>query len=261
MPSFDSIVHVTPDGRWFNTQFDAGIDRLLSELDDSDTEAAVVVGIAPAIPNDFILETCAAHSDRLYPCGGFAPATYRTPEEAVAAFTAGFADTGFRAVKFHPRIGGFTLEDERFLAVLSEMSTWRTKIPIWIDTLLYNVKTPLPTDPVTGLQRLALNHPELKFVFLHSTGARALQLFEAVRHLENAFLDLSYTASFYRESSVFQDLKFLCSVFDRRLVWGSDFPEVSLHTAHTIANELLDGLPPIKRQNVMGATLARILEE
>lgn len=261
MPSFDSIVHVTPDGRWFNTQFDARIDRLLSELDDTDTEAAVVVGIAPAISNDFILTTCGKHSDRLYPCGGFAPTAYRTPEEAVAAFTAAFANSGFRAVKFHPRLGGFTLEDERFLAVLSEMSTWRTKIPIWIDTLLYNVKTPLPKDPVTGLQTLALSYPDLKFLFLHSTGARALHLFEAVRHLENAFLDLSYTASFYRQCSVFQDLRFLCSVFDRRLVWGSDFPEVSLHAAHKNANDLLDGLPSIKRQNVMGATLARILDE
>ncbi len=50
----DSLTHVTPDGRWFNTSHDAREARLLQEMDAAGVERAVVVALAGFIPNEFV---------------------------------------------------------------------------------------------------------------------------------------------------------------------------------------------------------------
>jgi predicted TIM-barrel fold metal-dependent hydrolase len=48
----------------------------------------------------------------------------------------------------------------------------------------------------------------------------------------NVYVDLSYTFIKYGGSSVELDIKYLLNHFDNRLLFGSDFPEVSLNQAY-----------------------------
>ena len=50
----DSLTHLTPDGRWFSTAFDASEHRLLEEMDGAKVDKCVVVALAGFIGNDFV---------------------------------------------------------------------------------------------------------------------------------------------------------------------------------------------------------------
>ena len=75
---------------------------------------------------------------------------------------------------------------------------------------------------------------------------------EAIRDCPNAFLDISFTLQRYRSSSIAADLRYLLNSFDRRVVFGSDFPEVSIGTALESFREIADGISPEKCANVLG---------
>ena len=134
---FDSLTHVTPDGRWFDTKFDASEKELLRQLDESGTQRAMVVALAGHIDNGFVLDLCQRHPTRLIPCASFNPAAHTNAEQARARLRAEFMGTAHRALKLHPRLNRYDPLDPRCLAVLEEITSWKEPLPIWLDTLFY----------------------------------------------------------------------------------------------------------------------------
>lgn len=257
---FDSLTHVTPDGRWFGTNHDASEGKLLRQLDESGIGRAMVVALADYIENPFVLAVCQRHPDRLLPCASFNPAIDANPAEAAARLLQEFKDEPYRALKLHPRLNRYDPLDPRCLAILEEIASWEHPLPIWLDTLFYYRGGQLRKPPVDTIHELAGRFPSLQFVFLHGGGSWILQVAEAIRDCPNAYVDLSFTLRRYRGSSIARDLRYLVSVFDRRLIFGSDFPEVGLTEALAEFKELTAGLPEEKRANVLGRNLSQILE-
>jgi predicted TIM-barrel fold metal-dependent hydrolase len=86
-----------------------------------------------------------------------------------------------------------------------------------------------------------------------------MQVAEAVRDCPNVFLDLSLTMQRYGSSSIGADLRCLLGNFDRRILFGSDFPEASILESLEIFRMIADGIAPEKSANVLGGNLSRIL--
>lgn len=258
MGPIDGIAHVTADGRWFNTAFDASEGRLLREMDEAEVERAVVVGIADHVPNDDVFAACARWPDRLIPCPGFNPAAYATPAAMVPAARA-LRDSPAAAIKLHPRMNRYDCLGTQCRAFLDEAASWPKPPPIWLDSLLHHAAAALVKPPVEALHTLAVDYPGITFVFLHSCGVQVLELAQAVRACVNAHLDLSYTLHRYQGLSFVADVGRLAATFDRRIVWGSDFPEVGIVESANEARDLFAGLPEEKRRNIMGGNLRRIL--
>ena len=63
----------------------------------------------------------------------------------------------------------------------------------------------------------------------------------------------------YRSSSIAADLRYLFSNFDRRMIFGSDFPEASIRGSVEMFREIADGISLEKCANVLGGNLSRIL--
>jgi len=110
------------------------------------------------------------------------------------------------------------------------------------------------------LQELVGRFPQLTFVLLHGGGSDILHLAEAIRDCRNAFLDISFTLHRYQKSSAALDISYLCSTFEQRIVFGSDFPEVSPGQALEDFRFLAGDLPSDKHVRILGANLAEILE-
>ena len=72
----DSLVHITPNGKWFDTDYDASESKLLHDLDKEKVERAVLVGLAGYISNEFILDVCKRNKGRLIPGASFNPSQY-----------------------------------------------------------------------------------------------------------------------------------------------------------------------------------------
>lgn len=256
---FDSLTHVTPDGRWFGTKFDASEQELLRQLDESGTQRAVVVALAGHIENRFVFELCQRHPTRLVPCASFNPAAHASAHEARSHLRMELKGLHYSALKLHPRLNRYDPLDPRCLAVLEETASWEQPLPIWLDTLFYYRGGRLRKPPVDAIHELVGQFPSLTFALLHGGGSWILQVAEAIRDCPNAFLDISFTLQRYRSSSIAADLRYLLGSFDQRIVFGSDFPEVAIGSALESFREIAEGLPPDKKSNVMGGNLSRIL--
>lgn len=256
---FDSLTHVTPDGRWFDTKLDASERELLRQLDESGARRAVVVALAGHIENRFVLEVCQRHSARLVPCASFNPAACRSVEEVRAGLRTQIEKDGYKALKLHPRLNRYDPLDPRCLAALQEISSWGQPLPIWLDTLFYYRGGALQKAPVDTIHQLVGLFPSLTFVLLHGGGSWILQVAEAIRDCPNAFLDISFTLQRYRSSSIAADLRYLLNSFDRRVIFGSDFPEVGIPCALESFREIAKGISSDKCANILGGNLSRIL--
>jgi predicted TIM-barrel fold metal-dependent hydrolase len=150
--------------------------------------------------------------------------------------------------------------DPRALAFLDELTSWKTPPAIWLDSLIYPRGVPLAMPIAQTMRHLAERYGNLTFVCLHAGGALALELFDAVRACPNVYLDLSYSLVCYARSSVALDHRFLLERFDRRTLFGSDFPEVALPEATARFEALAEGLEAAKAENVRSRTLAQLLD-
>ncbi|MFX1491041.1 MAG: amidohydrolase family protein [Promethearchaeota archaeon] len=255
----DSLTHVTPNGHWFSTSHDASETRLLREMDEVGVEKAVVVALAGYIENDFVTQLCARHPDRLLPGASINPLAYTKQKQSVHKIKALVSEGNFVALKLHPRLNKYDPLDLRCLAVLEAIATGDSLLPIWLDTYLRYRGGVLQKPPVDTIHELVSRFPSLNFLLLHSCGTDIMRLAEAIRDCPNAFLDISYTMQRYRESSVEIDLKYLLKNFDQKMVFGSDFPEISLSDAIATFNSLGLDLPPEIRARVLGENLRHIL--
>jgi predicted TIM-barrel fold metal-dependent hydrolase len=256
---FDSLVHVTPHGRWFQTAFDASEGRLLREMDQAGVERAVVVALAGVIDNAFVLDVCQRHTGRLIAGASLNPVAGSTAN-VVAAARGDLRDGPFKVLKLHPRLNGYDVLDGKVLTLLDEMASWTTAPPIWLDSLLYPKGVTMRLPPVDSIRYLADRYSGLRFMALHAGGANALVFFEALASFPNVMMDLSYSLTRYKGTSVTLDHRFLVERFDRRTVFGSDFPEVAIPDAAAALEGIVDGLPPEKAENVRRLTLAQLLD-
>jgi len=80
------------------------------------------------------------------------------------------------------------------------------------------------------------------------------------RDLHHVYFDLSMTLSKYKNTSVADDIKWLCHHYDRRMIWASDFPEVSIAQALRDFDEVVGPIAPEKRANILGGNIANLLE-
>jgi predicted TIM-barrel fold metal-dependent hydrolase len=251
----DSLTHLTPDGAWFSTRHDASFDRLRRELDQSGIDRAVVVGLAGYITNDFILESCARDSRLIAGCS-FDPTATRNPAKE---FRHELQGGPFRVLKLHPRLNRYDPLDERCIEVLEELASWDRPMLVWIDSLFGGRGVTMRKATTESAATLADRFPALQFVFLHAGGPLALTFAEALRDRSNVTLDLSFTLMRYAGSSLDADLRWLLGHLDRRLIFGSDFPEYAIGEAFDALRTLGEGLPDEKLRNVAGDNLSRLL--
>jgi predicted TIM-barrel fold metal-dependent hydrolase len=257
----DALTHVTPDGRWFHTGCDASESRLLRELEITQVDQAVVVPLAGYIANEFVLDVCQRRPDRLVPGASFNPTAYSTAKRAAVEFRSQLQASPFRLLKLHPRLNQYDPLDPRCLAVLEELACWKDPLPVWIDTLFYYPGGSLRKSIVDTIHDIVGKFMTIKFVLLHAGGSWALQVAEAIQDYPNAFLDISFTLFRFANSSVWMDLRYLLESFDRRMVFGSDFPEISIGTAIDYFNHLADGISQDKRDNILGRNLCTLLSK
>jgi len=228
-------------------------------MDANGVEKAVVVALADYIGNEFVAQLSQRCPERFIPGASLNPVAYSSCDELEDAARVVLKNGPFKVLKLHPRLNRYDPLDPRCLRLLEEIASWSRPPLIWLCTHFRYHGAVLRKSPVDTLHELVGRFAGLKFVLLHGGGADILRLAEAVRDCPNAFLDISFTLHRYQNSSVALDMTYLFRTFERRIVFGSDFPEISIGQALRDFRSLARNLPSRSRAQILGANLAEIL--
>jgi predicted TIM-barrel fold metal-dependent hydrolase len=250
---FDSLVHVTRNGRWIDGKRDASYARLVAELDRAGVDRACLVGLPAVVDNDYILECARRSGGRLVPVAGVDPtsrADAQGPDEIAVLARAGFA-----GIKLHPRLGGFDPADDRCLDTIRAGAS-RGMI-VFLDTL-FRQRRRATAHAADVVDRIAHECEGATIVLLHGGGAALLDVAEVVRVNPSLVLDLSFTMLNYAGTSLDADIRWVMERLDQRVVFGSDMPEYTPEAAFGRAERLASGLPADKWANLAGGNLERL---
>ncbi|MBX7051881.1 MAG: amidohydrolase family protein [Flavobacteriales bacterium] len=254
----DSNTHITRDGKWFHTIHDASLERLIHDVKLSGIDGAIVLPLPGTISNS---EQHAMLQDQqqLISCSAFNPALYSSPYSAGEAFRKEFSNQKSTIVKFHHRFGKYHPHDERFMEVLRVNETLDTPMIIAVCGLLHDRNIREAVYMPGYFFNLAQRFFRTQILIMHGGGTQIMQVAEICRDLHHVFFDLSMTLSKYRNTSVSQDIAWLCAHYDRRMLWGSDFPETSPQQALEDFYATVGNIAEEKKKNILGDNIARLL--
>jgi predicted TIM-barrel fold metal-dependent hydrolase len=187
-------------------------DDLVRQLDENGVAAAVVgppdrsLAVANREGNDFVLDACRRHPDRLI---GFATVNPWYGADAVAELRRA-AGAGLRGLILHPKLQGFLLADtvaDLVVAAASELG-----LPVWAPS-----GTPVHAMPLQ-LTELARRFPEVPFLMGHMGHTDFwIDAIPAVAAAPNLYAELSYKQPHIIEAAI-------ATLGPDRCVFGSDAP-------------------------------------
>ena len=254
----DANVHITATGEWFGSSLRASVHELIRQMDEASVDKAVVIPLPGVISNEENLTICASYADRLISGSTFNPAQYSNPDSSYAAFHSMFNQAPFPVVKFHNRFGNYPADDDRFFAALHANASLESPLVVMVCSYLNGSHTGHFIDAAAFFFNLAKQFPTTNFIVAHGGGFDLLRVIETCKALPNIYFDLSYTICRYQETAIDAEIRWLCSKYDRRILWGSDFPEVSPVEALKRINLLTENLHFDKRENICGNNIKQL---
>jgi predicted TIM-barrel fold metal-dependent hydrolase len=131
------------------------------------------------------------------------------------------------------------------------------KKPVVIDAFYFG--DDLECQPsLTAIIQFAKKFKDNTVVIAHSGGYRVLEYLQHLRHIPNIVFELSFSLSYLKHSSVWQDYKLLIRFADRsRIIFGTDFPYIDakdqLETFLDIATDLKIGDTDVEKMLFLNA--------
>jgi predicted TIM-barrel fold metal-dependent hydrolase len=253
----DANAHITEDGKWFNSQLTANAQTLLKQMDSAGVDKAVLVPFHGITSNDYIINTVSQYPDRFIAGCSINP-VQQTKADIKVELTR-LADNEVRICKLHNRLHKYEPSNNLVYDFLELNEGLEKPMIISICGILANKNISPELTPVQHFHKLTSSFPNTIFIIMHAAGTHALSLYEAVKDNPNVYLDLSFTISKYKGSSVDFDIAFLIEKFDRRLIWGSDFPEFNVEQSLIDFNKLATTVADSKKRNILSSNLLTIL--
>lgn len=222
---FDAHAHVYPgSGGFWKTASTA--EDLVAAMDRAGVGRAAVIAIAPHLPARAVCDAAAAYPGRLVPIGSVDPLA----DGALAAIEEQVRAGGVRGIKLHPRLQRVGIGDLPRLQPIAARCG-ELGVPLIVCTFLGG------TDLFRGrslelCHELACAAPATAIIMAHAGGHRPLDALMILKACPNISVDLSFSPLYFAGSSVTQDLEYLVKKADpRRVLFGSDFPEVSIEAS------------------------------
>ncbi|MBU1097724.1 MAG: amidohydrolase family protein [Bacteroidetes bacterium] len=253
----DSLTHITSDGKWFNTNHVCSLSRLTKMIETYSIEKSILCGMPVTDDSETILKAVGAYPDKFLAVAGFHPVGKSAAE--IEEEIKSIAKKGFIGIKIHPRLSKLKLDSEEVLCAIKKAGEYG--LVSFICTINRPPAQPLNRPLYDAIHYLCAESISSKIVLLHGGYYELLSVSEIVRPFEHVFLDLSTTLIRFIDTSLREDIKFLIKTFDKRIVFGSDFPEYSY-------GDVLDSLKILgferkwlENQGVLGDNFMKFIEQ
>ena len=218
----DAHVHITKDGKWFDTGNDASLKKLIVSLDENKIDRAILLPIFPYISNEYILNVCNEYPEKFI---GFCSVN-PLKRDAVNDLEHYVVDYGLKGLKLHPKIQGFFSYDNSINNVIIKATD--LKIPVLIDAWIKQDE--INSSKIINLiETIAQKHPSCKIILPHLGGYSYKKMPEISKKFSNISFDLSFVLSKF-DGNVLQNeiIPIIQKIGSRKLIFGSDFPEIDI---------------------------------
>lgn len=259
----DAHTHLLAPESVFSAQMDGSVETLLASMDEAGIDKAVTFVVAPFDNSELVAAACRAHPDRLIGFAGI------DPNETFDVDVEPYVDDllsmyPFEGVKVHPRLSGFSFNDERLLPLFSALAA--RGLPVLTDCASMVSAAPFGDNLPFEMDRVVRKVPDLKLIVAHMGGHRVLDAYAMALTHPNVYLDLSWLLDLYAGSSVEMDARWAIKRLapKRKLIWGSDHPSEGNRPIKVMKDtwlELLDELNVATDDvdAIMGGTIAQLL--
>lgn len=227
IPIFDSLTHPTLTGKWYQSHKDASMQTLLESTAEQNIKGFCAVSLPDMGSDHKVFLDLVSQSDKCFAVAGIALSTMDLTKLAEELHH--IKSLGYRAIKLHPRKGGFFLDaDNEILNACFELAV-QLDLIIFLCTYISSEMSIFPSkDPYWELVKLFKRFPKIQCVLLHGGVTHILKYADLVRFNPNLLLDLSYTIMKFKHSSLDADIRYLFSNLDQRICIGTDHPEYSV---------------------------------
>jgi len=242
----DAHIHLTEDGSWMSDGYNASYERLAIEMEQSQVDRGVLLSLDEFNQDEFIANICRKSEGTLFALAGFSP-----KEKSLERISSLMDEKSiFKGVKLHPRMGNFSPLDERLFPFYEEAEGrgW----VINFDSMGHSAKLPMEEIRPTVFDRLAKKYPKLKIILSHCGVPWIMEAFFVAKSNENIYLDCSFIIDKFEASSIYKDLLYIATHLDRKLLYGSDFPEREINRYLSLAKVAFTDLSIDKQQNILG---------
>lgn len=253
MKIIDGHINISETGKWFNTSYNCSYEAIVDKLNEAQIEQAVLLAMPGVCTNNFFSKQ-KIDRDRFYIFGNIQDFNNvdRSLDEII--------DLDLNGVKIHPRfqeISVKSLVEMHFFEKLIE-----NNLPVMICGWQQSNKIPIDDLSPLYIDRLAKKYPRLKIVWSHMGGYRLWDSFTVARSNSNVYLDCSYFLQFFRGTSLETDFAQITHMLDKKIIFGSDFPEIDPidylnHTKSIIGYSL----PAEKLENIFSKNIIKLLEK
>ncbi|MCA9025236.1 MAG: amidohydrolase family protein [Planctomycetaceae bacterium] len=261
---FDSLTHPTPEGKWLDSRYDhlCSAEALRRQMDEADIRQLLAVGMGESVGGyrearyaDWVRTSIPGALPVAY-CD---PSVFPSSGPELRARCRSLRDAGYVGIKLHPRLGGFTFENES----LADLIQTADETGLFSMICTYNYGKGLDLDRLSlgRLTKLLNSLDDPRVILLHGGTVAALEWAEAVRMWPNVLLDLSFTILRFKGSSLDADLRFLFRTFDERICVGSDHPQFSLVELRRRVQEFAQATTPDKLAKIAYRNLDRFVTE
>ena len=196
----DSHVHIHPNKDGFGPKYNASIEFLLENIENSEVDKAVILPIVASDPflrnvqNKYVGEICGKYPNLFW---GFASVDPARGKDAIKELEDTVKEYNLKGLKLHPRFQNMAMNDFRLISVVDKAAD--LGIPIAIDTLIWK-PTPLRFQDPLLIDDVAKAVPDAKIIMCHMGGYRFMDaLFVAVAN-DNVYLDISVTVEWIHKS-------------------------------------------------------------
>lgn len=222
-------------------------------MDENQVACALVSALPGKIEGREILEACREFPRRLL---AVTCPPILDPSIDLATWMKTCRENRVAAVKLHVRFGGFSLDSDRVETAVAHAV--EVGLPVMVCGLRANWESPSPLERIT---RWADAYPNHSFILAHAGGHNVLDAWEMARTRANLYLDLSHTLFYYAGSSVEKDIGFVARRLDRRVLFGSDFPESDIGESIRSLDRHLERWTGVDRAGILGGNWVGILRK
>lgn len=251
----DAHVHVTENGKWFNTQYDASCERLILSLEESGIDKAVVLPIAPFVSNQFVVQVCNKYPDRLMGFASVDPLRRDAADILVECI-----ENGLKGLKLHPKLQKFHLSDLNAQRVIQKAAD--LKIPVVIDAWV-TPEDSVYQDLIDSIADTARRIPHAHIVLTHLGGHKYNEILPVSKANRNIYFDLSFIMTHVDHETLYNHLgPLIREIGADHLIYGSDYPEIDITNYYLSAQEFFDDFFSHKEKNlILGDTIMQLIHQ